>query len=428
MPRILWILFLLASACSEQAISLPGGEGRISVFEREQSVLSQVNPEDFTYPSLPPERPNPDWTQAGGTVSTQKGHLKLGASPRQVWQVALPTESAFLSVPVVAQGSVFIFDAQTATVSAWRAENGETLWNTTLQGEDGQALSGGVAWSQGLLYVATGYAELFALNAENGEIIWRRGIPAPPRGAPTILEDLLYLSTTDSRVMAFFTADGGLSWEYSGLIESIGLLKSSSPATNGEVVIVGTPAGEIIGLNARTGSLLWADDLNQADTVGAIRILPDILGQPVIFDRDVYVISHSGILVALDLQQGTRLWERRVSSLDTPWLAGETLYVLTTRSELVAFHRQDGRILWFTQLQRYQDEESQNDRVLWSGPILAGGKLWLTNSQKELIGLNAVTGVQEARYEMESEFSLAPIVAQETLYLLSQDARLTAFR
>ena len=428
MPWFLWIPLLFVAACSDDAVPLPGGEGRISVFERERSILSQLDPQNFTYPLLPPEQHNLNWTQSGGTPSTQKGHLQLASSPTQAWQVGVSKLSPFLSGPIVAQGSVFVFDTQTATVNAWKTENGDPLWTVSLlpEQEEGETLNGGIAWAQGVLYVSTGYADLFALNAVSGEIIWQRGLPAPPRGAPTVFDNLLYLTTTDSRILAFFTADGGLSWEYSGLIEFIGLLKSSSPATNGQVVLVGTPAGEIICLNAQTGSLLWADDLTQEDNIG--RILPEILGQPVIFDQDAYVISHSGLLVAFDLQQGSRLWERRVSSLHTPWLVQDTLYVLTTRNELIAFHRQDGRTLWFTQLQRYQDEEKQDERILWSGPILGGGKLWLANSERNLIGLNALTGLEEVRYSTQYRLSLAPIIADQTLYLLSQNGILTAFR
>ena len=76
-------------------------------------------------------------------------------------------------------------------------------------------------------------------------------------------------------------------------------------------------------------------------------------------------------MVSIDLRTGERAWTRDIGGVQTPWVAGDFLFLLTNSQELIAVSRRDGRIRWITPMPRWEDPEDREDPIVWSGPVLA---------------------------------------------------------
>ena len=92
--------------------------------------------------------------------------------------------------------------------------------------------------------------------------------------------------------------------------------------------------------------------------VTALSELDDIAGRPVI-DRDVvYAISHSGVMAATSAANtGERLWTRDIGGTQTPWAAGDYVYVLDRDDRVLCLTRKEGQVRWVHQLPQYDDPE-----------------------------------------------------------------------
>ena len=75
-----------------------------------------------------------------------------------------------------------------------------------------------------------------------------------------------------------------------------------------------------------------------------------------------------------------------------------------------------------------RDVEDEKGPLFWSGPVLAGGRLWLTNTNGEVYTVDAATGAASPFADLDKPISLAPVVANNTLYVLDDSGRITAFR
>jgi outer membrane protein assembly factor BamB len=62
----------------------------------------------------------------------------------------------------------------------------------------------------------------------------------------------------------------------------------------------------------------------------------------------------------------------------------------------------------------------------WSGPVLAGSKLWLTSNKGQLVAVDAATGKVENQQDLGSPIYIAPVVAAGRMYVLTDKARLIA--
>ena len=133
----------------------------------------------------------------------------------------------------------------------------------------------------------------------------------------------------------------------------------------------------------------------------------------------------------MDLRSGGRVWDREIAGGQTPWVAGDHLYLVTADAEAVCLRRDDGRIRWVTPLPRYSDPEDREEPILWSGPVLAGGALIVASSDGEIRRLSPADGSPAgavAAGAAEVGARVAPVVADGIVYLLTRDAELVAIR
>ena len=153
----------------------------------------------------------------------------------------------------------------------------------------------------------------------------------------------------------------------------------------------------------------------------------DIRARPVISDDRVFVVSNGGLLSALDLKTGGVIWEREIGGVNQPWLAGEVLSVVSSYDELIALEAVSGKILWINRLTQWRNPEKKKGAVQWTGPVMAGNRLILTNSDGKAIAVAPQTGTIIGWDDIGAA-ALSPIVLNDTLFFFTEDGNLTAYR
>jgi outer membrane protein assembly factor BamB len=117
-----------------------------------------------------------------------------------------------------------------------------------------------------------------------------------------------------------------------------------------------------------------------------------------------------------------------LGGVNQPWVAGDFIFVLTTDALVAALTTRDGRIRWLTPIGLFEDPEDRRGRINWSGPVLAGDRLIVSGSHGIALSLSPYTGDIIGELEMPDAVSLSPAIANETLYFLTDEARLVAYR
>jgi outer membrane protein assembly factor BamB len=409
---------------------LPGE--RISVLATEKPIEADPGLANLNI-ALPRPYTNRDWPQSGGIPSHNMGHPALPDALAVKWTAEVGEGASryaqMLAGPVVADGVLYAMDSK-SLVSAWNTESGKKLWETDVapEDDDSQAWGGGVAFDGGHVYVTSGYGQVLALNAKDGTIKWRVQAGSPLRGAPTIAEGRVFVITVDNQLQALSTEEGRRLWTYDAIPEPAEIAGSASPAVDGNVVIASFSSGEIVALRVENGRVVWSDSLSATRRFDAISTLADIRGRPVIDRGRVYAVSHSGRMAAIDERTGNRVWEQDVGGIYAPWVAGEFIYVLSTSNQLVCLTRAEGRVRWITQLNSWENIEDKEDPLHWSGPLLAGDRLIAVASNGQVWSVSPYTGTILGHIELPQGSFLPPVVADNSLYLMTDDAELMALR
>jgi eukaryotic-like serine/threonine-protein kinase len=233
---------------------------------------------------------------------------------KELW--SFDTVSFVQASPLIVNEQTYI--ATDHAMYALDLASGELQWEAATGQED--AYMGPPAYDDGVIYT-TGGKHLLALEATNGEELWRIQRDQPFT-ALAIANQMIYVGNFDGSFYAYDRKTGAERWNFQG-----GGIFWGGPAIEGDIVYAGND-DMVYALHAQTGEERWHFQM-------AGQGVSDIM----ISDGVLYVSDSSHEfprgprhLYALDAQSGQEIWafEEIATFLPTPALGEDAIYVTTT--------------------------------------------------------------------------------------------------
>jgi len=408
---------------------------RVSILSNDNSV--KVDPATASVAVVLPEPAvNANWAQSGGNASKSMGHPALGASRSQIWSASIAggnNKQRLASAPVVSDGRLFAVGTD-AAVSAFSADTGASLWSTSIgsTGKDfkDSLFGGGASVDGNVVYATSGVGDVAALNAADGAVLWKVKPAGPLRGSPTVAFGSVYVITQDNQIIAMNAADGAVLWQATASLEAGSIFGAGAPAAGQGTIVAGFSSGEVQAYRYENGRDLWEDALARTSMALSVSTLSDVDADPVIDRGRVFALGQGGRMASYELVTGQRSWEISIAGISTPYVVGEWVYAMTDDGKLLCVARATGKVRWLQQLARFrvETEKKKKDPIRWTGPILAGGRLIAVNSEGQLVEFSPTDGSTISTTEFKTPLSQPPIVANNVLYILADDGRITAWR
>ena len=381
--------------------------------------------------TLPPVTTNADWLQYGGTATHVDGNLAGGLT--KSWSVEIGQGGAYrtriTAQPLVSGSRVFTMDTE-GVVAAFDLPTGRLAWRSVTKPKKARSgnLGGGIAIEGNRLYAVTGRAEALCLDLSDGHIIWRSTLTAPARSAPAIGGGRLYVVCMDQQLQVFALDDGKFQWSHQGVQANTGTIGQASPAYADGVLVAGFESGDLTALRADSGTLVWTDNMGGLKGQATLSDFGSVRAAPLIDNGLAFAIGLGGLMAALDIRSGRRVWQRDVAGTSTPWIAGEFMYVVSTEQKLAAVGRDDGAVHWVTDLPRFNNPKKSKGLITWTGPAMVGGKLVLLSDRGKMAVVDPIGGALVTSSNLSDTASTPPTIAQGTVLILTDDGKLTAYK
>ncbi len=419
------------AACEEPENILPGEREDI----RPASDTETVETRGSQPISLPAQSSNASWSQSPGTPAFRTTNAALRATPQRVWSTSIgdgdSRKRRITAEPVVAGGLIYTLDAG-ATVSAVSPQ-GQVVWDTNLipaTDGDSDATGGGMAYADGVLYVSSGFGRLTALDAKTGAIRWQKRLNATGSGSPLVSGGLLYLVAGDETGWTVSTKDGRIQWQVEGTPSVGNVLGAPAPVLASDLAVFAFGSGDITATFRRGGINRWNASVAGGRRGRAAAQIVDVTGGPMVVGNTIYIGNHSGRTVAFDAGSGERRWTADEGAVDTVWPAGDSIFLISDRSQLVRLNAADGSIIWAQDLPGFVKDRPGRRGPIFAhyGPILAGGRIVVASNDGYLRFFNPVNGALLHQVEVPGGATTTPVVAGQTLYVVSTKGELHAFR
>ena len=420
------------AGCSEPELVLPGE--RIAVTQQvehlsaNQQAMAEGAGLSAPLTTLTALHPGLNAGHAGG-------HLALDLPLDERWDVEIGTggdEFVELAVPVVGAGHVFAVSAS-GEVSAIEIETGNLSWRVSIEDFEDDVIpgiAGGLAISGSTVFVHGGGHNLAALSVEDGSVIWSQRFQLPLRGGPTVYaKKALAVTDIDANLFMLRIDNGSVLWDRAGLPSGTIVYGAPSPAIYDNQIAVAAHGGELSLLDADNGDVIWSDNLATFNPRTPLQGLGDIRAHPVHDGGLVFAVSQSGRTAAFAVRSGLLLWELPIGGIEMPWVAGDSVFIVTLDGRLYAIRRNDGAIRWVAELPGVLPigVVASEDIPRYVGPVVAAGKVIIVAEDGNILLFNADTGALEDEADVGGRIVTAPQLAAGMMFVLDNSGTLTAF-
>ena len=420
------ILALFLFGCSDDKEERLEGR-RIPIILEAQSLQADVTLRGEPVTIARPVAGN-SWFMNRGNAIHNPGNVAYSNAFEGKWNANIGNGGNLSAPPLVAGGYVFAMDSA-YRLTALNSENGRVRWQTALAQGKGTAFGGGIALYRGRIFASDGFGTVTAVSAETGKVEWTRNLLTPIRATPVVESDIVIVTSIDNRATALNVNDGSVLWRHQGFQENVGVVGTGSPAIAGNVAIVPYSSGEVYGLRMTDGGVLWQVNLTAISRSSSLSELGDISADPVVDETGrVYAISNGGRLSSIDIASGSAVWEHRISGSETPVVSGDYIFVISNSSQILAIRKADGAVRWERQLQHWKNPNKRDKLLDWKAPLLLDGKLFLANGNGDGILMDSGTGDILQEIPLSGSVALPPVVSDGVLYILYDNANLSAYK
>jgi len=433
-PKFIAGFTLLAlAACSEKELILEGERTAVLAPVETVSLVSEAGAEGA---QIGEAVINQAFTHPGASSGHAGGHLTLNWPVSPLWNASIegaPDETVDLSQPVIAHDAIYALGAD-GVLTSFDLATGDVKFavDVEIYNDDPlQGVVGGIAAGEDRILAHASQYDLVALSAEDGSLLWSVTHPDRLKGGPTLIGDEgVLVSDINGQLYLYDLQSGARLWQRAGLPTNTVVFGAPAPAfAGGEVVLAGA-GGEISIYEPVTGDLLWADSLASFNPRTPLQELADVRAHPVHDGKLTFILSQSGRMVAFQAATGIEIWEQPITSIEMPWLAGQSIFVMSVEGRLYALRRNDGAARWVTDLPDalpvgvFADENAPR----YSGPVVASNMVFTISRAGKLYVFDARSGEQKMTLTIDGTVTTAPAVAQEYLAVLNSQGELFVYR
>ncbi len=300
----------------------------------------------------------------------------------------------------------------------------------------GAAIVASPAIADGVVYIPSMDAHLYAIDQETGKEKWNFKSSMPIASSPAVSGGLLYFVSSGGALDAVDIASGKIKWvlptEYERKFEAKNLhgypsaaqtmpdawdMFTSSPAVANEKVFFGSGDGNVYAAAAQTGVLQW-----KFATKDVVHASPAVVG------NTVYIGSWDSYLYAIDADTGQQKWAFRtgedaaihnqVGFQSSPTVVDGVVYVGCRDAHVYAVDAATGREKW--------DYPTSKSWVIGT-PAVRDGVVYVgTSDSSRFVALDAKTGRLRFNFDAKAYMFSSPALAGDLAYVGDHNGRLYA--
>ncbi len=316
--------------------------------------------------------------------------------------------------PAISGDTIYVASAD-GEVAAVNRINGDTLWEADVE----TALSGGVGVFEGALFLGSSDGSVLKLDAGTGERRWATPLRAEILAAPQGDGKVVVAQTYDGRLHGLDFESGAVLWTYDSNVPLLTVRGTSTPILHNGKVYAGFANGRVLAFDAQTGAIVWEVRVAISQGRSEIERIVDIDGSMELAGNELYAASYQGSVVGIEVDNGRKLWQQKVSSYSGVSQGFGNVYVADEDGTLTAYLRTGEGVRW--------TQNALVNRQL-SRPTPVGSYVAVTDFEGYVHVLSQVDGEFVGRVRADDEGARADMVSEgDVLYVYGNSGELIAY-
>lgn len=308
---------------------------------------------------------------------------------KPIW--AFQCEDEVRGSAVTENGRVY-FGAYDKNLYALEAGNGQCLWKYATNG----AITSKPLILNDQLFFGSEDSNLYSIHSSNGKDIWSFKTNGPVRSSARSSEGHLFFGSDDGYLYAVEVLTSRKSWS----VHVDGAIRTT-PCISNDLIFFGTESNEFICTDFR-GQVRWRFSTKKPVTAS-----------PTVSEGVVFFTSLDGFCYALDSKSGWLIWKFRMGkgSVSSPALVDNLLFMGSADGFLYCLDRSNAKEIW----------RFKADHQVSGSPLLFNGNVYFGAADGSLYCLEQKTGRQKWRFLSGGAITGTPVVSNDVIYIGSAD-------
>ncbi len=267
------------------------------------------------------------------------------------------------------------------------------------------------------LIVNDNLSKMYSVNLDDGKVIWSKYSSSSFNSDIKVYEDKFISIDFDNVIRAISSKDGTELWNFKTENSFIKSQKKLSIILKDEIVFFINNLGDVTALDVNNGSLVW-----QTPTQSSL-IYQDAFSlenSDLVFENDtIYFSNNKNEFFSIDARTGIIKWTQSINSSLRPTIIESLIFTVSNEGYLFIIDDRTGNILRITDI---LTNLKNRDNIKPTGFIHGKEKLFVSLSNGRLLIINSSTGSQEKIIKLHGSKISRPSVFNNSMYLIKDNA------
>jgi outer membrane protein assembly factor BamB len=273
--------------------------------------------------------------------------------------------------------------------------------------------------NKNILIVADNIAKYYALDLNNGELLWSKNNLAPFNSQIKIYDDKFFIIDLSNTLRCFSIKSGEELWNVKTEKSLIRSQKKLSMVIINDFLYFNNSTGDISAVNINQGELVW-----QLPTQSSLIYESSfsLESSDIITDgKTLFFSNNKNQFFSIDINTGSFNWENKVNSNLRPSLVGNYLFTVSLEGFLIVIEKNTGNIIKVTDVFR-NFKKKKRDKIKPIGFIMGVKNIYLTTDNGRLLVIDIKTGRTNSILKIDNEKISRPFVLDKNLFVIKDNA------
>ena len=298
-----------------------------------------------------------------------------------------------------------------------------------------------------ILIVVDTISKYYAVDTNNGKLLWSFYNDAPFISDVKIEKDKIFVVDSNDVLKCFSLKDGSLIWEYKSDSSTIKSSKKTSIVIDNNKVLFNNSLGDINAIDINTGNLIWITAIANKQAIVQPYLLK--ISDLVIHENSVLLSNNNNEFFSIDINTGFINWVQKINTYIRPAVVNDLIFTVTLEGYLVVIDNPTGNIIRITDVFEKLSKESSNMNPFTSkkmnplyifdtiqkkeidpidqkfrpvGLAIGQENIFLSTNNGKLLIIDILTGKTQSILKIDKDAISRPFFSNKNLYLIKEDS------
>ena len=270
-----------------------------------------------------------------------------------------------------------------------------------------------------ILIVADSISKFYAVDINNGNIIWSKKNVTPFNSKVKIYDNKFFIIDYENILHCYSLKTGKKIWSYKTENVLIKSQKKLSIKIENDIVYFNNSIGDITALDVKQGKLIWQLP-TQNNNIYAQSF--SLKGSDLTIDKkSIYFSNNNNEFFSVNLSNGNINWQQKINSSIQPILYGDIIISVSDEGLLIFLNKVTGKLIRITDtLKVFKEKKKSQIHVV--GFVIGTNKIFITTSNGRLLIIDIKTGKNEKIIKIDGNKISKPFINNNMLFVIKNKA------